>query len=222
MGNIIRRGLMQLPTGGGGGGGLDDYVTDGLVLWLDGIYNTSSGHNSSASVWEDLSGNGYGYILDSLNTWGESYLQTNGRGGQKQQQFSTDDYNAIKTVGTFEYVLSPDSLSGYGCILPINNVHGLTYKKNSDLAFNRSGSSLAMLLGVHYYNSLLWRDGVLQPNTLVTDSWGNYRNELFCYTGPNSYPYSGKVYAMRVYKRALTEAELTQNWLADKARFGIS
>ncbi|MEG2310416.1 MAG: type II secretion system protein, partial [Clostridia bacterium] len=34
-----------------------DYIKNGLVLHLDGYRNTRSGHNPSAYVWEDLSGN---------------------------------------------------------------------------------------------------------------------------------------------------------------------
>ena len=36
---------------------IDGYVTDGLILWYDGIQNTRAGNNPNATVWEDLSGN---------------------------------------------------------------------------------------------------------------------------------------------------------------------
>lgn len=36
-----------------------DYVKSGLVLWFDGIDNTTNGHVDSLSTWEDLSGNGH-------------------------------------------------------------------------------------------------------------------------------------------------------------------
>ena len=37
------------------------YIKDGLVLWLDGIQNSRSGHNSALTKWEDLSGNKYDF-----------------------------------------------------------------------------------------------------------------------------------------------------------------
>ena len=43
-----------------------DYVQDGLVLLLDGIRNTRSGHSTSTNVWEDLSGNNYDYTLNDI------------------------------------------------------------------------------------------------------------------------------------------------------------
>lgn len=229
MGNelIRRRSMMKLPPGGGGGGGsIDDYVKNGLILWLDGIYNTSSGHSSSLNTWEDLSGNGYGYVLDSSNTWGDSYLQTNGKGGQRQQAFSRTDIDCIHAGATIELVIDSDNIStGYGCILPLNNYVGTVYRKNSDLCFSANSlakKSLTMLSGIHYYNSSLWRDGVAQSNGNEFDSWGSASNFFFCYTGPGSYSFLGKVYALRIYNRLLTDDELLQNWNTDKARFGIS
>lgn len=33
------------------------YVQEGLVCWYDGIYNTVSGHDENATIWQDLTGN---------------------------------------------------------------------------------------------------------------------------------------------------------------------
>ncbi len=34
------------------------YVTEGQVLWCDGLNNTGNGHDAGAVIWKDLSGNG--------------------------------------------------------------------------------------------------------------------------------------------------------------------
>lgn len=39
------------------GSSTSQYIKDGLVLWLDGINNTRTGHNENATDWQDLSGN---------------------------------------------------------------------------------------------------------------------------------------------------------------------
>jgi hypothetical protein len=62
--------MMMAQHGGG-----SSYVTDGLQLWLDGEQNTRSGHNASATNWEDLSGNEMDYshsngvVINSNNTF---------------------------------------------------------------------------------------------------------------------------------------------------------
>ena len=48
------------------------YVQDGLVCWYDGIYNTKSGHNESATTWEDLTANGNNGILRNINNTNNS------------------------------------------------------------------------------------------------------------------------------------------------------
>lgn len=43
------------------------YVQDGLVCWYDGIYNTVSGHDKNATVWQDLTGNNNNGTLKNIN-----------------------------------------------------------------------------------------------------------------------------------------------------------
>ena len=38
---------------------VNEYVVDGLELWFDGEKNNRTGHSSTLSVWEDLSGNNH-------------------------------------------------------------------------------------------------------------------------------------------------------------------
>ena len=44
-------------------------ITDGLVMWLDGINNTRNGHNGNATTWEDLSGNNIDWTKGSSITF---------------------------------------------------------------------------------------------------------------------------------------------------------
>ena len=55
--------------------------TDGLVLHLDGIYNTRNGHNANSNVWEDLSGNNYDFsyhFLANNSLWTDKSYSLNG------------------------------------------------------------------------------------------------------------------------------------------------
>ena len=45
-----------------------DYIKTGLMSWLDGEYNTIQGHDTSTTVWNDLSGNNNNALILKSNT----------------------------------------------------------------------------------------------------------------------------------------------------------
>ena len=45
----------------------NNYIQDGLILYLDGIDNTRNGHSDTTKVWEDLSGNNRDVAIGSDN-----------------------------------------------------------------------------------------------------------------------------------------------------------
>lgn len=53
------------------------YVQDGLVCWYDGIYNTVSGHDKNATVWQDLTGNNNNGTLKNINNTDDSGWTSN-------------------------------------------------------------------------------------------------------------------------------------------------
>ncbi len=53
------------------------YVQDGLVCWYDGIYNTVSGHDKNATVWQDLTGNNNSGTLKNINNTDDSGWTSN-------------------------------------------------------------------------------------------------------------------------------------------------
>lgn len=225
MGLLRRRGL--LAEASGGGGDISDYVQSGLILWLDGIQNTASGHNASATQWEDLSGKGHNYPYHASNVINDTYLAVNSRGAKLTTNWSMAERNAMSAGGTIEIVLSQSS-SKVAVIIPITNVVGTTATAAGGVLYFSSNAnakkSLSAPIGEkHYYNSALWRDGVQQANTNVSDTWSSAGSIgwLFSYAAANSYGFNGNVYAIRVYNRTLTDAEMMNNWLLDKARFNI-
>lgn len=215
---------MILPSSGGGGGtDIDDYVSDGIIFWLDGIYNTANGHDATSSVWEDLSGNGYDYTYGSSNIIGDDYCNPNNDGGSRAKQFSSAHQTAIRNGGTIEIVMSPTSLTATYIIIPSGNYRGTISTKSGVILFSAASPyiNVEMKSGVHYYNSSYWRDGVAYQGSSITTSWSNAYSYLFRYNS-TSYKFRGNVYAIRIYSRALSNSEMTQNWLTDKNRFGIT
>ena len=53
------------------------YVQDGLLCWYDGIYNTVSGHDKNATVWQDLTGNNNNGTLKNINNTDDSGWTSN-------------------------------------------------------------------------------------------------------------------------------------------------
>ena len=218
--NLEKRRLMLRKTFS-----ITDYVTDGIGLWWDAIYNTPSGHNASSTIWEDLSGNGHNATYNANNIIGSNYLDVNGYGLQ-YVALSTNEKTALKS-GMCEIVLDPEnSISSVCAILTAfgnAGTVGSVYLKSGSVSFTAGTTAVSLVLqsGIHYYNSQLWVDGAVASNTSKKDSWATQTTYLGSYTGVTSYPFNGKIYAIRYYTRILTSAEMTQNWLVDKARFGI-
>lgn len=219
----MRRREMILPSGGGGDD-VSGYVKDGLIIFWDGIYNTASGHDASSTLWEDLSGNGHHATYNSANLIGDSYLQTNSRGLSYVALSSAEIESYVQ--GMTEIVIDPANVSGDKAILTLagnRGGNGSLYIYQGNICFNYYSplKSLGFTTGKHYYNSQLWVDGEQQVSTNKKQSWGTKSNYLGSYTSASSYPFNGKIYALRAYDRILSDAEIRQNWLEDKRRFGI-
>lgn len=61
----------------------EGYIKDGLILHLDAINNTGSGHSNTTTTWKDLSGNGndgtlYNIENSSTSGWQEDGLRLDG------------------------------------------------------------------------------------------------------------------------------------------------
>jgi len=220
---MLMRKSSPIPTG---------YVTDGLLLWLDAICNTRNGHDANALYWEDLSVNHRDYAI------GESGLIF----GQSVVSFTTVNHKAITTEKAFtsaEQQQIRDNLatieigvdfagSGYQIVLALGNQHGtinfcnLSGSRTLNFNPNSTSESVSLLGGLHGYNSELWVDGVKQESTDFSTTWTNVRlNLMFSYIVTGQYSFIGDIAYIRVYNRRLTDAELMQNWLRDKARYNL-
>ena len=89
---------------------LASYITDGLVLWYDGIWNAGVGvHDSSATIWKDISSSGNDAVLSTngVTTYGTAGWEANGYQFFRNAWFETvagqsfGDTFTIQTVGAF-------------------------------------------------------------------------------------------------------------------------
>lgn len=217
------------------------YVTSGLISRWDGIDNTRSGHNASATAWEDLVGS-HDLTLNntSLATWGEDHLAF---AGQSNQHIRDASSGFGDTAVTVEFVIAPENVSADIFFAWYGNS---TYKRallffatgsiseycvgSSHSAYPVSDFTTIRSIAVVYEPSTTQGDMYIN-NTKATKSatagqWNNTASYDCVNVGnqngtSGTYPFKGKVYAIRVYNRQLTEAELSQNHAADVERFGI-
>jgi hypothetical protein len=79
------------------------YVTSGLILHLDAIWNTNAGPNSGATIWNDLSGNGNNFTLLGAPTIGPEGIVFNtiDRYAQSINNVQLVGYDAITVEARF-------------------------------------------------------------------------------------------------------------------------
>ena len=213
------------------------YINDGMILLLDGIRNTRSGHSTSTNVWEDLSGNNYDYTLNDIqiNDNNIYFKGTNNSYALRKENLSEIFGNTLYDDRTIEIVVKDTSNSHIWICGNSSSrkaigiyVGRLTVSISPD---NVSTFSLKnSVLKVNNYSILHKKEGEIcayQNNEQLVNT-----NNLNCWahSGEVSYignrstngaPLKGEIYSIRVYNRILTEKEINHNYMVDKARYGI-
>lgn len=204
------------------------YVTDGLLMLLDGEKNGVNGaHETALTTWVDQSGNGY--------NWTNSGATVNA----KSIAFANPSYLTMAQalpagVKTIEIVMStPHSsgamiLAGFGDAKPGNIQMGTGDGMLFHTGTSKTGWSkiTAAWAGIHAYScvgsSRGYRDGVdAFASISVSSSWPNTTPRIGLYNGSGTNQFLGEIYCLRLYNRELTEEELLANYAVDAARFGI-
>jgi hypothetical protein len=193
-------------------------VTDGLVLWLD-AGNTPS-YPGSGTAWTDLSGNKNNGTL----TNGATY--NSGNGGSIVFD-GNNDYVGTNLITefpasagfTFNIVLKAIDdgatdvrralimAANFGILTPnFGNIEFITflYDGNTDFKLYRNGilASTLSSSGTKVYKT----SGNLLIAAPTQGGWSTFL---------------GNIYLLQGYNRALTAAEVLQNFNAQKARFGL-
>lgn len=212
-----------------GGDWKSDYVQDGILMWLDGEHNSIDGsHDPSLTVWRDQSGNGYDWKLHGTFDIGATSIGVSGSGygnliaGKalpEPPQFSEivlSKSGAINGVEEFIY-------GCYGNTWWPMNIYLLQKDGVDSLVFgnikNTKGVVPRLTGEITYYNSDLYVNNQKTANTNKQDSWSAVGKWLFAYS--QRYTFSGRLFALRIYNRTLTESEILRNFAADQKRFGI-
>lgn len=205
------------------------------LAWIDAEYNTSTGHSDTATTLVDLSGNGHnGTIHGTLPYENKGYRFT----GNVSNYISINALTALSGNKplTIEFCYKLKSLTPvqrflyadkwYENYISSNKIHLEDYFKNgsrtsvtidTDLKMVTTAITLDQNSVVKHYKNGILTDTATYSNINMTPAEiqlgqgaGNTENPAVDGT---------MFYALRVYDRALTQAELAQNYQNDATRF---
>lgn len=212
-------------------------VTDGLVLCLDA--GDKKSYSGSGTTWTDRSGNGYNCTLDSSEV---SLV-----GDQKTLYFNTgistisgpSTPNAFTTFSAFKKIGTQTNI--YHVILG-GRTHEMSIRNNSTLRVSThngsdqilditSSSSGYDLLDGNWHFITSRYDGTNLKAFINTEHVGTRSVSgttsdsrkvirIGCWES-NDYQANGYIPFVYIYDRALTDAEILQNFNATKDRFGL-
>lgn len=219
--------------------GKSGVITDGLVLYLDAGFAES--YPKGGTTWYDLSGNGYNGTL----TNGPTYSSVNGGGiafdGSNDYVDITSNLGIASNIAcTLDLILKVDTNTSSVVENPIIRI-GTATTNQMRLLFMRYGNfaisyyandytfnytvSINTIYNVTFIENgsglvSLYINGVLQDSSSLTapNTSGNSTNIGRWST--NTF-FNGDIYNVKIYNRALSSTEITQNYNALKGRFGL-
>lgn len=208
-----------------------DYVQNGLIANWDGLENIGYGeHSNNTSTWVDLAGN-YDLVNNSGKSsgfWGDAWLENNTSNSSPSVFVAA---SAIPYI-TCEFVVEK-SQGGLVClpgtadnrIFTVYSSYAQFFNPYTETSeeFNGTGT-MACIYGsggaiTPYANSKPLYRGTATNNwsySRVAGKFGLFGNDKY-----RLYSMLGRLYAVRLYDRALSMSEIRYNNLIDQMRFGI-
>ena len=221
-------------------------VTDGLVMYLDA--GNPKSYPGAGATWTDISrnnnngtltngptfssANGGSIVFDGTNDY--AALPATNYGITNQFTIEVVCYPTAEVNGMYNFIGNNGSDRGIMAHWPWSSDYGYLDITNTAGGFFRWYKVSAGILNVKaMYHFILNTSGqvvVKQNNVVMTPNGSNtfsgtvslgLTNTIgdFYSTGGN--PWKGNMYSFKVYNRALTDAETTQNYNATKTRYGL-
>ena len=216
-----------------------DYVQDGLLVQWDGIDNAGTGvHDPAATTWKNLAGGGYDLTLTNSATWNAEGRALVINGVSAVADGVTPEYKTIEVV--CKRTSSGARMmfhSGHKTRFVLFDADGGNQRAyfSGDTADNQStvtkyvkqpflGSEIDFLAGRYDDDGKVtdvFKDANQREDGARGNSWGvgtgiSIGGRL---NTSNPYLWYGEVYAIRLYSRRLTKAELARNHQIDCKRF---
>lgn len=210
-----------------------DYVQDGLVAMWDGIENAGWGvHDPNATVWKDLSDNGYDLAVVRPSAWEpvgiraiENIVARTSRVipdaqhlygevcVEDSESYGVYFWNDTESQGLQKFFATGNNNGSLFCIQFNKRVFD-SFIVNGTIQVDWVGltakyNNLPLKVGQGYYNPLAW------SNEMVVGGRSKYYGTYgyFCA--------NALIRAIRIYSRSLTANEIAANYAVDKLRFNL-
>lgn len=213
------------------------YVTDGLIMWLDGEKNSTDGaHASPLTTWVDQSGNGWDWTNGSSSmaaTVNAKSLSFDGTNDYLYRSYQSVPSNVAMMEIVYKRTKGGCMLTGFGRSKPGNiNIHstagsitfhtGTGNSSDSNTGF-QPGDTAGTTISV---NSAGYVNGVAVQTAGNGNDWQYEYPSIGKYRGSSgndsSYCFQGEIFCIRLYSRILTEEEILANYAVDASRFNIA
>ena len=207
------------------------YVTDGLIAMWDGEWNAGTGiNNPNATDWkavigENVYGQGTGILYDQQN----HYYDLNKIGQSDAARFILNQTFDAQ-VGTFEVVINGTYSNGnYKNIMLTDKYTPIFKCSTSQLhfyGFNSSSTFTNLALNQTHYvattsHNSYQRDCYINGAFLKSLGGSSVLVDWISLPAVTANSVSCKIYALRLYSRALTADEIAANYDVDKIRFNL-
>lgn len=210
-----------------------DYISDGLIMYLDGINNTRNGHSTTTDVWEDLMGN-YDLTVTDYGSyvWEDNHFFGAGNYGYLNTGKTWQYFNSLNDDITIEIVTYIDcdktspawrGLAGWHI-----NSDGTNFQNDQGggrmetlgvLPVSEADNQIATVSYTRYNGSFL--NGIWKTETNNIQYGINSSQEVIF--GNSHYwgrGWNDSIYCIRMYNRTLTPEEIAYNHNIDVVRFG--
>ena len=209
------------------------YVQDGLIAQWDGKDNAGRGvHNASAAAWKDLVGD-FDLSLTENGSWNADGDALIVNGPSAVSETAAPAYQTIEVVYRMTRsdgrILLNSGDDARHVLFDSNNKVYLdaSYYQNPTTpyaSFTLNTNEVCCLAGVYEDDSVasLYFDGAQRNDGLHNNYFSSSKTLVLggrLMDGFNSYPWYGEIYAIRLYSRRLTKAELAHNNGIDRLRF---
>jgi hypothetical protein len=228
-----------------------NYVTDGLVLYLDA--GISDSYPGSGTSWFDISGNGNTGTLTNGPTF------NSGNGGSivfdgvddrvtmnsftytpycldfwvYNNSIITNSDGAIGGPSTYQTLISFGggtqgiNLGGWTSLATNEALHIWSTSGGARITYTKTSVPVGLHNWVFNWNGThydIWVDGSKQ--TIYAGSTGHallqsYTNQILLGSDGGTYEFFGKIFTFKLYTSQLTDTQVLQNFNALRNRFGI-
>lgn len=214
------------------------YVTSGLIHRWDGINNTGSGHSGSATTWKDLVGSSDLTITGQYASWVSNALSFVDSLKDYVYTDTLDNQSACTLEVCFEstgstntniVMINPESGTDLRnarqvVIYTDNTVGGYA---TSGLTYSNTEAAISDIrtVSVNYTDLAVNSMYINAAAASLSNKTHSYRydgtHQMYVGGNDNNTKFTGKVYSVRIYNRALTAEEIAANYAVDLERFGL-